>query len=97
MNVETTPELILAAAEKCPQAKETLKTLFPKVFEDERSLGNVKWDGSKNQPGLRSDDYGLLVWYATSVAKDSLCLSDNYKWEVTLGKLGGQYLTPTRK
>jgi len=35
MNVETTPELILAAAEKCPQAKEALKTLFPKVFEDD--------------------------------------------------------------
>jgi len=34
MNVETTPELILAAAEKCPQAKEALKTLFPKVFEE---------------------------------------------------------------
>ena len=36
MNVETTPELILAAAEKCPQAKEALKTLFPKVFENKK-------------------------------------------------------------
>jgi hypothetical protein len=35
MNVETTPELILAAAEKFPQAKEALKTLFPEVFEED--------------------------------------------------------------
>ena len=45
MNVETTPELILAAAEKCPQAKEALKTLFPKVFEDDVKILVQKTNG----------------------------------------------------
>lgn len=36
-NLTITKEKVLEAAAKCPQAKETLKTLFPEVFyESER-------------------------------------------------------------
>ena len=34
--LEITKEKVLEAAEKCSQAKETLKTLFPEVFEDDK-------------------------------------------------------------
>ena len=33
MKLEITKEKVLEAADKCPQAKETLKTLFPEVFK----------------------------------------------------------------
>ena len=36
MKLEITKEKVLEAASKCSQAKETLKTLFPEVFEDEK-------------------------------------------------------------
>ena len=36
MKLEITKEKVLEAAAKCSQAKETLKTLFPEVFEDEK-------------------------------------------------------------
>ena len=32
MNLEITKEKVLEAAAKCPQVKETLKTLFPQCF-----------------------------------------------------------------
>ena len=35
MKLEITKEKVLEAASKCSQAKETLKTLFPEVFEEE--------------------------------------------------------------
>lgn len=35
MKLEITKEKVLEAAEKCSQAKETLKTLFPECFEKE--------------------------------------------------------------
>lgn len=34
MKIEITRDRILEAASKCSQAKETLKTLFPEVFEN---------------------------------------------------------------
>lgn len=34
MKLEITQEKVLEAASKCPQAKETLKTLFPEVFKE---------------------------------------------------------------
>ena len=33
MKLEITKERVISAAEKCPTAKETLKTLFPEAFK----------------------------------------------------------------
>jgi len=35
MKLEITKEKVLEAASKCSTAKETLKTMFPEVFEDD--------------------------------------------------------------
>lgn len=97
MNVETTPELILAAAEKCPQAKEALKTLFPKVFEEEKdfnchSLFSLSdgWAIGKN-----STDHpciGIDIVY-----KYGFYLATNF-WDWKLEEKSGlMFLIPTRK
>jgi len=41
MNLQIEKDKVLAAADKCPQAKEVLKTLFPNVFEQRFQVGNV--------------------------------------------------------
>lgn len=40
MKLEITKEKVLEAAEKCESAKETLKTLFPEVFEKTYKIGD---------------------------------------------------------
>ena len=96
MNVETTPELILAAAEKCPQAKEALKTLFPKVFEEEKLF-----DCSKLKKGIGwmigDDSYKEPCIGFESVYKYGFYLS-NIVWDWKLERKDGLlFLIPTRK
>jgi len=89
MNVETTPELILAAAAKCPQAKEALKTLFPKVFEKEIKRIVPTVIAGCNGLEFKNGDYLL----SESLAKDGrIHLAEMFKWEIR-----GSYLIPTRK
>ncbi len=97
MNIETTPELILEAAAKCPQAKEALKTLFPKVFEKSKEF----------------DCYSLaktpLVWEIGEDSFEHPCIGVHHKnrnafylgsndWDWKLEKQDGLlFLIPTRK
>jgi len=101
MNVETTPELILAAAAKCPQAKEALKTLFPKVFDHDLSF-------NEDATGLLHDQtYYQMLGVANGIAeicgRKDLCNKsiwlDNrkYKWEIIKGDNNYSLLIPTRK
>lgn len=95
MNVETTPELILAAAEKCPQAKEALKTLFPKVFEEDKYI-----DLNGYQIGYDNGHSGQILWVTqipdTPLHLKSFGLSRKYNWEMK--EQGNELrLIPTRK
>jgi len=95
MNVETTPELILEAAEKCPQAKEALKTLFPKVFDND-ILINVHCDNSNISPGLVSEN-DPLVWYDKEFG---LVVNGNFDWVIMSNQplsSGHFLLIPTNK
>ncbi len=55
MELKITKDKVLEAAAKCPQAKETLKTLFPDVF-DENKL-TIKVDGIHI-----GEDAAAFVW-----------------------------------
>lgn len=68
MKLEITKERILEVASKCENAKETLKTLFPEVFEDEvvtnfknRLATLIEWQADYERvylkiPGSGSED-----------------------------------------
>ena len=78
MKLEITKEKVLEAAEKCSQAKETLKTLFPECFENKlprfSTDVNIKIDGSRGIENrlVSSGDYNSNV----------LWLHESYKWEI---------------
>jgi len=46
MELKTTTERVLEAASKCPTAKETLKTLFPDVFEEQDKKEKEEYEKS---------------------------------------------------
>jgi hypothetical protein len=85
MKVETNSERILAAAQVCPSAKETLKTLFPEVFESEyvpfvKDFNN--FNSSIVGGELRAD---IQIGYGSVPLKlegRCLVLSSDYTWEI---------------
>jgi hypothetical protein len=85
--MHTTKEKILEAAEKCPQAKETLKTLFPEAFS---GLG-VKLGSSGCDIALGTRE-GLQLVGASTLHDDRLFLGTNFTWKIEDG-----YLIPTKK
>lgn len=83
MKLEITKEKILEAASKCSVAKETLKTLFPEVFEDDRYLDL----NSFLTPGYRcildSDGHTMIDIRASGkYTNKGFFLSDNYVWTI---------------
>ena len=93
--LEITKEKVLEAAEKCSQAKETLKTLFPEVFEDDNyfDLGKPYEKIYENEIlEIRisdSNDFPEMKGHA-------FYLFPNRIWE--LKQLGSNtYLIPTKK
>ena len=97
MNVETTPELILAAAEKCPQAKEALKTLFPKVFEDQKKFDCYSLLGKTSNwvIGINSFTQPCIGVHPSNINAFYLG-SDRWDWKLE-NKDGLLFLIPTRK
>jgi len=93
MKLEVTKEKVLEAAEKCSQAKETLKTLFPECFEKELPIFpngvSIKISGDRAIENrlLGSDDYNSNV----------LWLSDLFEWEIKKAKNGGYLLIANHK
>lgn len=66
MKVEITKERILEAASKCSTAKATLMTLFPEVFENEKTYSIGDWFQNKGTMGgkyilVRVDDNKVVL------------------------------------
>lgn len=91
-NLTVTRERILEAAARCPTAKETLKTLFPAVFEDDKyyNLSEQKNESFFSNPFLCVQMYG-------SLATKGFYLSPNYNWEIVKDDQGNKILVPTKK
>jgi hypothetical protein len=99
--IQTTKEKILEAATKCPQAKETLKVLFPEVFEGSEPfvLHNGKGDFNSGTLVLDStrDHYVIIM------DGRRFFLSSYYNWEIKesgriFNNTGAELiLIPTRK
>lgn len=101
MSLTITKEKVLEAAEKCPQAKEALKTLFPDVFERSlkidnpttflSSIGGVNTIGVAN--GVASD-----IFDRPELAEKCYFLEDRYfNWKMTDPIGGYRLLIPTKK
>lgn len=86
--METTKERILEAAEKCPQAKETLKTLFPECFEEEDKSVDLK---------QRIIEHLLWVRSEGEYKGKSFYLSEAYDWKIVEDSFGSYCLIPTSK
>ena len=88
MKLEITKEKVIEAASKCSQAKETLKTLFPDVFEDDKyfDLSDVKI-GSNNFLSKK-----CLGKYANK----GFYLSGNCQWNIIKDN-DVSILVPTKK
>lgn len=90
---QPTKEQILEAANKCPQAKQTLKTLFPEVFDDYKYLSKdelICKSGfiNRNMIDIRiSDKFKNKGYY----------LSDSYNWEIITDDNGVLCLIPTKR
>jgi hypothetical protein len=95
MKLEITKDKVLEAASKCSQAKETLKTLFPEVFEDgvgftcDRVIMNAMHYNS--EAAIVHQDLDLWVVRVTEYGKIELA---TIFWDF---KIEGGYLIPTRK
>jgi len=93
MKLEITKEKVLEAASKCSTAKETLKTLFPEVFVEDKSVkikqkDGYYFDGCNSILNIRTFD---------ELAGKSFWISDNYNWKIKTDPSGCLCLIPTKK
>ena len=103
MEHKITTENILAAADKCPQAKETLKTLFPEAFEKEKHINlYTSAVAERAREVYCSDDSEVIIRVGNGLVEDKnlrdkcFHLKGACNWE--LKKEGYDYiLIPTRK
>lgn len=88
-----TKEKILEAAAKCSTAKETLKTLFPEVFNEECE---IKWDERKG--AFKINGFTALYVETGEFGRKGLefHLDSNFDWEIKGARMGKQ-LIPTPK
>ncbi len=101
MKLEITKEKVLAAASKCSQAKETLKTLFPEVFEEEIDLaaktgiGGYKLFLNTNETG----DFLIAVRSAgtSNLRNKAFYLSTEFNWALKTDNHDVLCLIPTKK
>jgi len=86
MKLEITKEKVLEAASKCSQAKETLKTLFPEVFEDEKVKITYEIDGVKinGKTAITTED-GAFGEQGVEFHLDS-----RWSWKIERGSIGYQ-------
>lgn len=102
-DLKITKEKVLEAASKCSIAKETLKTLFPEAFKENRHFNLSKlpsrpfsYDASL-EAGFK--DNGFLQVRATGAnAGIGFFLDNAYDWEMVIDNDNGCYcLIPKRK
>jgi hypothetical protein len=94
MKLEITKEKVLEASEKCSQAKEVLKTLFPEAFENsiEYNRDIIRARDSM----MFFDTYKLDIEYGICITMSydnkSFKLGTNHDW-----KIENNFLIPTKK
>ena len=87
-NLTITKEKVLQAAEKCPQAKETLKTLFPEVFERYTLKSMAAGKGMRLFDGMASGDNTMIGVHGWDESKtDRFHLSHHFEWKIENNKL----------
>lgn len=96
MKLEITKERILEAASKCSTAKETLKTLFPEVFEEEKyfDFSGVKIKFENLPRGFDSNYFDIRR--AGDFVGKGFYLTDNLYWKI-IKEDKCQVLIPTKK
>lgn len=103
--IHTTKERILEAASKCEQAKATLKTLFPEVFEDDKYFDLRKapkkldsYNIYVNAETAQGDDFVLLCVRSNGrFADKSFYLSGCCNWDIIKDEQDSLCLIPTKK
>lgn len=85
--LEITPDKVLSAAKKCPQAKEVLQEMFPEVFEDDK-LTKV---------GFTNDFIEIRNYEDSEYHKKAFWLSKCWNWEIKEDNCGSLCLIPTKK
>lgn len=88
MNLTIDDKKVLEAAEKCPQAKTVLQTLFPDVFGDPKMM-----EVQISDRFLQVRDYS----YDKTYHKKSFYLDHCYTWSIETDSLGQKCLVPRRK
>jgi len=102
MKVEITKDRILEAASKCSTAKETLKTLFPEVFKDDKYFklnmpeGFCAYLYGNPHDGNPCIDVSDGIYYSEELIQKSFLLRGNCNWELR-HKDGNSFLIPTKK
>lgn len=89
--VKTTNTRVLEAASKCPAAKETLKTLFPDVFIEDKSC-----DVTSQKTKTFDNGHFLSVRSGGDYEGKSFYLNSYYKWEIKTDCNGASILVPTK-
>ena len=90
MKLEITKEKVLEAANKCEQAKETLRTLFPECFGEEIT----------KKRGLYYFGDEMIIVDICAIGRfknKSFHLDGGFNWEIKTNLLGHHILIPTRK
>ena len=93
--MEITKERVIEAANKCPQAKETLKTLFPECFEDDKYFDLVKINFGNYH--VRYLEGLMCVRKDGELKGKAFRLSKNHNWELKMDSEGKLCLIPTKK
>lgn len=87
--LQITKEKVLEAAAKCSTAKETLKVLFPEVFEEEKlvEIGDIRRGAGQYEYYLKGGEllFQVGVGLAPSKELEGKCLVLNhyeFDWEI---------------
>jgi hypothetical protein len=110
-NITISKDKVLEAAKKCPQAKETLKILFPEVFEDDKYLDLSKLvvidkihDGMifsdkcfKDVTGVNNDGDLIVIRTDGEYKQQGFWLSPRFNWEIVRDLSKQLVLLPTKK
>ena len=105
-DLKITKDRILDAAANCPIAKETLKRIFPEVFEDDKYF-DLKKLSPCNDRFIVSNDLakgaGFSDQHFMTIAEEGeykgkgFYINDDYNWEIKRSHRGNSYLVPTKK
>ena len=101
MKLEISKERVLEAASKCSTAKETLKTLFPEVFEEEDKYFDFSDVRARFLEGLRLpagfDDDCIEIRVGGEYRRKGFYLAGHLNWEIKEDRHGQLVLIPTKK